>query len=69
MRPSRPSDLQDAMTGLFEPLLQAIEGASTYEDALAAAEAAYPRMDTAKLQSLLARAMFGAETFGRVTQD
>lgn len=64
----KDAELQAAMSGIFEPLLAAIEGADTYEDALAAAEAAYPRMDTAKLQSLLARAMFGAETFGRVTR-
>lgn len=61
------AELQDAMAGIFEPLLAAIEGASNFEDALAAAESAYPKMDTSKLQSLLARAMFGAETFGRVT--
>lgn len=61
--------LRDALGGLFEPLMQAIEGASTFEDALAAAESAYPRMRTDKLQSLLARAMFGAETFARVSDD
>lgn len=61
----KDAELQAAMSGIFEPLLAAIEGADTYEDALAAAEAAYPRMDTAKLQSLLARAMFGAEAYGR----
>lgn len=62
----KDAELQAAMAGLFEPLLAAIESASTFEDALAAVEAAYPQMDTAQLQSLLARAMFGAETFGRV---
>lgn len=65
----KDAELQSAMAGIFEPLLAAIEGADTYEDALAAAEAAYPRMDTAKLQSLLARAMFGAEAFGRQSTD
>jgi phage gp29-like protein len=59
------SELQAAMQGLFAPLLQAIDGATNFEDALAAAEGAYPQMDKAKLQSLLARAMFGAEAFGR----
>jgi len=57
------------MRGLLEPLMAAVEAADTFEDALAAAEAAYPRMDTARLQSLLARAMFGAETFGRTEPD
>lgn len=63
------SELQDAMKGLLEPLLQAVEASSSFEEALAAAEAAYPRMNKAKLQSLLARAMFGAETFGRQTDE
>lgn len=63
------AELQAAMRGLLDPLLAAIEASDSYEDALAAAEAAYPRMDKARLQSLLARAMFGAETFGRTEPD
>ncbi len=59
------ADLQDAMAGLMAPLLAAIDDASSFEEALAAAEAAYPKMDGARLQALLARAMFGAEAFGR----
>lgn len=59
------AELQAAMAGLVEPLLAAIEGASSFEEALAAAEAAFPKMDLNKLQALLARAMFGAEVFGR----
>lgn len=60
------AELQAAVADILGPLLAAIEGADDYQSALAAAEAAYPQMDSAKLQSLLARAMFGAETFGRV---
>ena len=63
------SALQEAMAGLIEPLLAAIEAAGTYEDALAAAEAAYPSMDKAKLQHLLARAMFGGEAYGRQAEQ
>lgn len=59
------AELQAAMAGLMEPLLAAIDAAGSFEEALAAAEAAYPQMNTVKLQSLLARAMFGAEAFGR----
>lgn len=59
------AELQAAMAGLVEPLLAAIEGANSFEEALAAAEAAFPKMDLNKLQALLARAMFGAEAFGR----
>ncbi|MDN7533830.1 DUF935 domain-containing protein [Burkholderia orbicola] len=63
------TELQDALAGIFEPLLAAIEGAATYEDALAAAQAAYPEMDGTKLQVLIANAIFGAETYGRATGD
>lgn len=63
------AELQAAMRGLLGPLLDAIDASDSYEDALATAEAAYPRMDKARLQSLLARAMFGAETFGRTEPD
>lgn len=59
------ANLQAAMAGLVEPLLAAIENANSFEEALAAAEAAFPTMDTTKLQALLAQAMFGAEVFGR----
>jgi len=58
-------DLQAAMADLMEPLLAAIENASSFEEALAAVEAAFPKMDTVRLQALLARAMFGAEAYGR----
>jgi len=61
------AELQAAMAGLVEPLLAAIDGASSFEEALAAAETAFPKMDLNKLQALLARAMFGAEAFGRQT--
>lgn len=65
----KDAELQAAMRDLLDPLMSAVEAADTFEDALAAAEAAYPRMDKARLQSLLARAMFGAETFGRLEPD
>lgn len=63
------AELQDAMRGVLKPLLEAVEAAGTFEEALAWVQKAYPRMDTTMLQSLLARAMFGAETFGRITND
>lgn len=59
------STLQDAMAGLVEPLLTAIEESNSFEEALVAVEAAFPKMNLNKLQALLARAMFGAEAFGR----
>ena len=63
------AELQDALAGIFEPLLAAIDQADNFEDALAAAQAAYPGMDVTKLQALIANAIFGAETFGRATGD
>ncbi|MFA7238736.1 MAG: DUF935 family protein [Sulfuricellaceae bacterium] len=63
------ADLQAAIADMLEPLLEAIEASSSYEEALAAAEAAFPKMDSAKLQGMLASAMFGAELFGRVGVD
>lgn len=65
----KDADLQAAMAGLVEPLLEAIESANSFEEALAALEAAFPKVDVAKLQALLAQAMFGAEAFGRQTED
>lgn len=59
------AEMQEALRGVFEPLLAAIEGAADFDDALAEAQAAFPRMDTAKLQALLANAMFGAQAYGR----
>lgn len=61
--------LQASVEDLLAPLLAAIEGAGSYEEALAAAEAAYPTMDLAKLQHLLATALFGGEAFGRQERD
>lgn len=58
-----------AMQALLEPLLAAIDAASSYEDALAALQSAYPQMDDSKLQALLAQAMFGAELFGRAAPE
>lgn len=63
------AELQDALRGVFEPLIAAIEGAQDYEDALAAAQAVFPQMDVDKLQALLANAMFGAQAYGRVVSD
>lgn len=57
--------LQSAMDGLLQPLLDAIDGADDFAGALAAAQAAYPRMDSTRLEAMLAQAMFGAGFFAR----
>lgn len=61
------AELQEAMRGIFEPLLAAVENANDFEDALARAEAAFPQMDNTRLQALLANMIFGAELYGRAT--
>lgn len=63
------AELQEAMRGIFEPLLAAVESASDFEDALARAEAVFPQMDNTRLQALLAHMIFGAELYGRATED
>lgn len=64
-----PDVLQGAMDTLLAPVLAAIDGASGYEGAMAALSALYPQMDAAKLESLLARAMFAAEVWGAAHGD
>ncbi|MDR1890143.1 MAG: DUF935 domain-containing protein [Zoogloeaceae bacterium] len=63
------ADFEAAMAGIVEPLLAAIEATDSFEDALAAAQAALPDVNTGRLQSLLARAMFGAELYGRIAPE
>lgn len=62
-------DLQVALEGLVEPLLQAVRESSSFEEALASVEAAFPKMEISRLQALLARAMFGAEIYGRAVDE
>lgn len=62
-----PTSLNDAAVAMLQPVLDAIDGATDFEDALAKLESAFPKMKTEQLQGLLAQAMFGAETFGRVS--
>jgi phage gp29-like protein len=57
--------MQAAMEAILSPLIERILAADSFEDALAAMEAAFPQADPSALQSLLANAMFGAEAFAR----
>jgi len=61
-----PARLQGVMESLAAPLLQAIDNANSFDEALAALESAFPKVDPGELQALLANAMFGAEEYGRV---
>lgn len=62
------AELQDAMRGLLEPLFEAIEATDNFEDALAVVQKAFPKMDSAKLQSLVASAIFGGQAYGRAVE-
>lgn len=65
-----PGDvLHGAMAQILAPVLAAIDGADSYEGAMAALSALYPQMDAARLESLLARAMFAAEVWGAAHGD
>lgn len=61
--------LNEAAAAMIQPVLDAIDGATDFEDALAKLQTAFPKMQAAKLQGLLAQAMFGAETFGRISAE
>lgn len=63
------SELGAAAAEMLQPLIDAVESASSFEDALAKLEAAYPKMSTDKLQAMLANAMFGADVAGRLNAD
>lgn len=57
--------LREVLDGLLDPILEAVEASGSFEEALAALGAAYPKMNPTKLQALLAKAMFSGEAFGR----
>ena len=64
-----PAALNDAAAAMIQPVLDAIDSATSFEDALVKLEASFPKMDANKLQGLLAEAMFGGDAFGRVAGD
>ena len=65
-----PADrLAQASVAMIQPILDVAQGALSYDDLLARCQAAYPKMDTSRLQAMLANALFGAETYGRLTGD
>ncbi|MCM0757358.1 DUF935 domain-containing protein [Sporomusa sphaeroides DSM 2875] len=57
------------MTALMAPILKLLQEASTLEELEDKLIAAYPDMDTGELEDLLARAMFVADLYGRVSAN
>jgi phage gp29-like protein len=61
--------LQAQMEQLIGPLLKSLEDAGGYEEAMAVLATAYPALDAARLERLLAQAMFAAELWGAAHAD
>lgn len=57
----------EAIKGLSAPIIQAIEGASSYEEIQTRLAATFSEMAPEQLEDLVARSMFAAEMWGRYT--
>lgn len=64
-----PQALAQAAQQILQPLLDAVEASTSFEDALARIEAAFPQVPVDKLQGMLADAMFSASMSGRVNGE
>jgi len=61
-----PAENMQAMSeALLAPILKLLDEVDSFDQALAALAERYPEMDSARLEDLLARALFAAETWGR----
>ncbi|MEW5745268.1 MAG: DUF935 family protein [Nitrospirota bacterium] len=60
-----PEDLQKQMEGVLKPVIDLINEGSSHEEILEKLTEAYPTMDTASIEEMLARAIFVAELWGR----
>ncbi|NVO00026.1 MAG: DUF935 domain-containing protein [Geobacteraceae bacterium] len=59
--------LQQTMADLLKPLIECLQASGDIDAALNSLAEAFPQMDTAGLQSLLARAIFVADCWGRIS--
>jgi phage gp29-like protein len=65
-----PADeLDQAMRALLKPVVQLLAGGGSAEDAMTRLEEIYPDLDATALATMLARAMFVAEVWGRLSAD
>ncbi|MGR3501597.1 DUF935 domain-containing protein [Pseudaestuariivita sp.] len=62
-------DWEDVMDPILEPIRAAIEGATSYEDALERIEAAAPNIATGAMIETLVKGMFKARAIGDVRDD
>lgn len=58
-------DMQDIMAGIMQPMLDAINNSNDYEEALAALQNQFPKIDSTQLEAMLAQFMFGSQLLGR----
>lgn len=58
--------LQAQAEGILKPLVEMIRAGSSYDEIMETLEEAYPALDDRALEDMLARAMFVAETWGRL---
>lgn len=62
--PAQP--VNDVMTAMLAPVIEAIHNGATPDDAMEQLLEAHPQMDTGEIAELLAHAMFAAEVWGRI---
>lgn len=65
-----PADeIDQAMRAMLKPVVELLAGGGSAEDAMTRLEEIYPDLDATALGTMLARAMFVAKVWGRVTAD
>lgn len=64
-----PEQLQFQAEQFLKPVIGLIGGASSYSEVMEGLAELYPKMNTADLQAVLERALFIADTVGRVSAD
>jgi phage gp29-like protein len=62
-----PAELQGQMEGVLKPVIGLINAGTSYDEIMKQLTSTYPEMDTAGIEDLLARAIFVAEAWGRLT--
>jgi phage gp29-like protein len=55
------------MEGVLKPVINLINKGTSYEEIMTDMASAYPAMDAIALEDMLARAIFVAECWGRMT--
>lgn len=59
-------DFQEQITGVVQPILDLVQGASDYQEVQGRIAALYPELDSSALEEKLSKAIFVSEVWGRV---